>query len=115
MTASELVTELQARDIHLSARGPDRLHINAPERLVTTALIESLMDQKTEIIAELRRRQEDARRREFFRELGRDPAAWHEFETQMEAHAASLEIEEGCRREEALTQAEVITYERWQN
>ena len=115
MTASELVTELRAKDVRLSVRGPDRLHVNAPERLVTTELIESLRRYKADIIAELRRLDDEARRRGFFRELSRDADRWREFETEMEERAAIMEFDGGLSRDEATALAEVMTADQWLN
>ncbi len=113
MTASELVAELRGKDVRLSVAGPDRLHVNAPERVVTPELVDALRQHKADIIAELRRR--DAEARAFFRKLGRDPDAWREFEIQMERRADALQSDGGIARDQALAQAEILTYEDWLN
>lgn len=115
MTASELVADLRARNVRLSVPEPDRLHVNAPESLVTPEFLETLRERKADIIAELRRRDEDTQERALYRELNRNPDLWREFETQMEERAAIMEFDGGLSREEATALAEVMTADQWLN
>lgn len=115
MTATVFLTELQASGVTLAFVAPDRLRVEAPCGVVTPELRAALAQHKLDIIAELRRRQQDAQRLVFFRELGRHPDAWREFETQMEERASIMEIDDEVKRYEALAQAEMATYEEWLN
>jgi TubC N-terminal docking domain len=113
MTATTLLGELQTAGVIVTATLDGLLDLDAPRGVLTEAKLNALREYKTEIIAELRRRDEVARRRRFFLDWARDPGAWHEFETEMEERAAIMEIDGGLSRNEALTQAEIITYENW--
>ena len=115
MTASELVADLRTKDVRLSVPKPDRLLVNAPESLITPEFLETLRARKADIIAELRRRDEDSKAEAFYRELNRDPDHWREFETEMEKRAAILEFDGGLSRDEATALAEVMTADQWLN
>ncbi len=115
MTATAVLEELQASGVRLRMIATDRLRVEAPRGVVTLELRAALAQYKAEIIAELRRQNQDARRRVFFRQLARDPDAWRTFENQMETQAAILESENGLSQDEALAQAEVMTADRWAN
>jgi TubC N-terminal docking domain len=115
MTASELLADLRTKDVRLSVPEPDRLHVNAPESLVTPEFLETLRARKADIIAELRRHDEDGERDAFYRELGRDPDVWREFQYQREERAAILEFDGGLSRDEATALAEVMTADQWLN
>jgi len=115
VTTVALIANLNESDVSLAVIAPDRLRVEAPRGVVTPEVRATLAQHKAEIIAELCEREEDARRRAFFRELGRDPDAWREFEAQLDERAGVLQFDAGLSREEAETQAEIITYEDWLN
>lgn len=115
MTATAILFVLEAFGMNLGVVAPDRLRVEAPRGVVTPEVRAALQHYKSDIIAELLERDEDAQRRAFFRKLGHYPDRWREFEAQMNERAAIMEFDGGLTRDEALTQAEIITYEDWVN
>jgi hypothetical protein len=87
--------ELQTAGVIVTATLEGVLDLDAPRGVLTEAKLDVLRKQNSSIITELRSRDEDARRGAFFRELGRDPDHWREFETRMEERAGIMENDGG--------------------
>jgi hypothetical protein len=115
MTATTILAQLQASGVSLGVVAPDRLRVEAPRGVVTAEVQATLAKHKAEIIAELRRRDVEPRSSRFFLDWASDSEAWRAFDMESAERASIMEIDGGLSRDEALLQAEIITFEDWLN
>jgi hypothetical protein len=97
----------------VSATPDGYLELDAPRGFITPDLRKTLAQHKTQVLHALAERQQQAAISAMRRELGRDPDAWREFETQREERAGILEYDANMPRDVAELEAERMTLESW--